>query len=33
MTCSVPANSAAYGVPHALAWNIGTIDRMRSASE
>ena len=30
MRRSAPASHAAYGVPHALAWNIGTIGRMRS---
>jgi hypothetical protein len=31
--CSVaPDRKAAYGMPHALAWNIGTMARARSAS-
>jgi hypothetical protein len=32
MTRSAPAIHAAYGVPHALAWNIGTIGNTRSRS-
>ena len=31
MTRSAPAAQAAYGMPQALAWNWGTINRMRSA--
>ena len=31
-TRSAPTIHAAYGVPHALAWNIGTITSMRSLS-
>ena len=31
-TRSAPIIHAAYGVPHALAWNIGTITSMRSVS-
>ena len=30
MSRSAPAIHAAYGEPHALAWNIGTIGRRRS---
>ncbi len=33
MIRSAPVSSAAYGVPQALAWNIGTIERARSYSE
>ena len=31
-TSSAPTIQAAYGVPHALAWNIGTTTNMRSRS-
>src|SRR6478609_1819597 len=33
MTSDAPQRNAAYGIPHALAWNIGTIISMRSRSE
>ena len=33
MTSDAPHRNAAYGMPHALAWNIGTIMRMRSRSD
>src|SRR6266513_2936025 len=33
ITRDAPHMNAAYGMPHALAWNIGTIIRMRSRSE
>ena len=33
ITTDAPHMKAAYGMPHALAWNIGTIVRMRSRSE
>src|ERR1700704_4310021 len=32
-TRDAPHMNAAYGMPHALAWNIGTIVRMRSRSD
>ena len=32
MRRSAPASHAAYGVPHALAWNIGTTGSTRSRS-
>ena len=32
-TSAAPANAAAYGVPHALAWNIGTTGRIVSRPE
>ena len=31
ITRSAPASAAAYGSPHAFAWNIGTIGSTRSA--
>jgi hypothetical protein len=33
MISDVPAISAAYGKPHALAWNIGTMASAESASD
>ena len=30
MTSDAPIRPAAYGIPHAFAWNIGTIGSMRS---
>src|SRR3954454_1941843 len=33
ITRDAPHMNAAYGMPHALAWNIGTIVRIRSRSE
>ena len=33
ITSDAPQRNAAYGMPHALAWNIGTIIRMRSRSD
>src|SRR3954464_15169953 len=33
ITTDAPHMNAAYGMPHALAWNIGTIVRMRSRSD
>ena len=33
ITSDAPHMNAAYGMPHALAWNIGTIVRMRSRSD
>src|SRR5690349_11074336 len=33
ITSDAPHMNAAYGMPHALAWNWGTITRMRSRSD
>src|SRR3954451_6456288 len=33
ITSDAPHMNAAYGMPHALAWNCGTITRMRSRSD
>src|SRR4051812_27585864 len=33
MTSAAPHRNAAYGIPHAFAWNIGTIINTRSRSE